>query len=119
MFDHKTEKARIGARLRVVRERAHITVEDAASAAGVQPLAVTKWERGAAQPSLVELRALMEAYGCMACDILYEENPWRLTTEESAELGRAVRGSSQRLRARVDLFLTMHTKGVEPVWKAN
>jgi transcriptional regulator with XRE-family HTH domain len=117
MFNQKTERAQIGMRLRTARERAHISIEDAAEAIGVQPLAVAKWERGTALPGLIEFRALLQTYGCMACDILFEENPWTLTPDQAAELVRVTRGASPSLRAKVDVALAMHSKGVEPVWK--
>jgi transcriptional regulator with XRE-family HTH domain len=114
----KEAKALLGSRLRAARERAHLSTDDAAEAAEVQPVAVRRWEKGTSLPSLLEFRLLLQAYGIMACDILYEENPWQLTAEQATELARAAREFSPGLRARVDLLLAMHAKGVEPVWKA-
>lgn len=117
MFDQRAEKARLGARLRAARERAHVTVEEAASAANVQPLAVERWEKGRALPSLVEFRELLPLYGVMACEILFDANPWELTADHMAELGRAAKGFSPSLRARVDCLLAMVAQAKEPVWK--
>lgn len=110
-------RAEIGARMRSIRKRAHITVEEAAEAAGVQPLAVEKWERGASLPSLIELRELLPLYGVMACEVLYASNPLTFSPEESAELRAAAQVLSPALRARVDCLLAMMVKGTEPVWK--
>lgn len=119
MSNQKSERAKVGARLRAARERAHVTVEDAAASAEVQPLAIQKWERGTSLPSLLELRALLQTYGCMACDILFDMNPWTITSEQGAELIRASRDLSPGLRAKVDLLLAMHGRGVEPIWKVS
>jgi transcriptional regulator with XRE-family HTH domain len=113
----KGERAAIGVRLQSARERANLSIEDAAKAAEVQPLAVVKWERGAALPSLLELRALLELYGVMACGILFEHNPWELQQDEMAELIRAGKDFSPSLRAKVDCLVAMLGKGKEPVWR--
>lgn len=117
MSKQRLEKVKLGARLRAARERAHVSVLDAATSAEVQPLALEKWERGTSLPSLLELRSLLETYGCMACDILFDENPWTMTAEQGIELSKVSRGLSPGLRAKVEVFLVMHAKGVEPVWK--
>jgi transcriptional regulator with XRE-family HTH domain len=111
---HKEELA---ARLKRARLNAHISVEDAALAADVQPLAIRRWEKAAAMPTLVQFRQLLEVYGVTACDVLYADNPWRFGPAEAAELAQAARLFSPRLRARVDLLLAMHSAGVEPIWK--
>jgi transcriptional regulator with XRE-family HTH domain len=114
----KTTKAQLAARLKAARERAHISVEDAAAAAGVQPVAVRRWERGtAALPSLIEFTQLLHAYGVTASDVLYDEGPRMLSSQQAIELAQAARQFSPSLRARVDVLLAMHAKGVEPVWK--
>jgi transcriptional regulator with XRE-family HTH domain len=110
-------KKDLAARLKAARERAHISVDDAASAAGVQPIAIRRWEKGTALPSLLEFRQLLQAYGVMACDVLFDENPLTLTPSQAAELSQAARHFSPSLRLRMDLLLTMHGRGVEPVWK--
>lgn len=115
----KQDKERIGRRLREVRERAHIPVVEAAETAGVQPLAVEKWERGTSLPSLLEFRALLGLYGVMACEVLYDSNPIELAPEQAAELSRAARHFSPGLRTRVDFLLATLARGKEPVWKVN
>lgn len=116
---NKQDKMQIGRRLRGARERAHIHVNEAARAAGVQPLAVEKWERGTAMPTLLELRALLELYGVMACEILFDSNPIELSADQATELSRAAKDFSPGLRARVDLLLAMLSAGKEPVWRVN
>lgn len=119
MSNQKIEKARIGERLREARERAHITIDEAAQAAGVQPLAVEKWERGASLPTLVQFRDLLPLYGVMACQVLFEDNPMELTPEQSGELLRAARDFSPGLRSRLDVLLATFARGKEPVWKVS
>lgn len=114
MNNQKQERTKIAGRLKAARERAHISVEDAAELAGVQPVAVLRWEKGASLPSLVEFRALLEGYGIIACEVLYDENPWALTKEMASELRRVCRDLSPDLQARVTLYLATHMKGVEP-----
>lgn len=113
----KSERIRIGLRLRSSRERAHITVEEAAAALEVQPLAIERWERGAALPTLLELRRILAHYGVMACTILFEVNPWELPQDEAAELARAAKNFSPGLKARVDVLLAMMARGREPQWR--
>lgn len=119
MSNQKMEKALLGERLRAVRERAHVGIDEAAQAAGVQPLAIEKWERGSSLPSLIEFRALLPLYGVTACEVLYEDNPIELSPEQFAELSRAARTFSPGLRARVDVLLAMYARGKEPVWKVS
>jgi transcriptional regulator with XRE-family HTH domain len=111
------QKQEIGARLKAARLTAHISVEDAAAEAGVQPIAILRWEKGSALPNLVQFRTLLGTYGVMACDVLYADNPWRLGRAEAAELSRAAEGFSPALRARMQLLLAMHSTAIEPVWK--
>lgn len=116
METQKKDKAAIGRRLREIRERAHITVEEAAKAAAVQPVAVEKWEKGGALPSLLEFRALLQLYGVMACAILFQDNPIELSKEHAAELTKAAAHFSPGLRARVDYLLALVARGREPEW---
>lgn len=113
----KSERVLIGKRLQKARQRAHISVAGAAESLGVQPLAIERWERGAALPSLMDLREILPLYGVMACDLLFEVNPLELPPDQAAELARHARGFSPALRARVDCFLAMFAKGTEPEWR--
>lgn len=117
MNNSKIGRALIGRRLRIARERAHISVEDAARELQVQPLAIERWERGAALPSLVEFAAVLGLYGVMACEVLFDENPMELGPEEAAELAREAKRFSPRLRVRVDCLLAMLARGREPEWR--
>lgn len=118
MAQRKQDKAVIAARLRCVRERAHITIEDAAEAIKVQPLAVEKWERGSSLPSLLEFRALMELYGIMPALVLYGAHPLDLSAEQCAELLRHAKQFSPGLQAKVHLLLAIVGPGKEPAWSA-
>jgi transcriptional regulator with XRE-family HTH domain len=113
----KQEREKIGRRLREVRERAHIQLVEAAEAAGVQPLAIEKWERGTSLPTLIEFRALLPLYGVMACEVLFDSNPLTLSQEDAQELARASKSMSPSLRARVDWILATMSQGREPAWK--
>jgi transcriptional regulator with XRE-family HTH domain len=116
MDNQKQEKAAIGKRLRAIRQRAHISVEEAAQAATVQPLAVQKWEKGTALPSLLEFRALLQLYGVMACEVLFETSPIELSAEHVSELSKAAANFTPGLRARVDYLLAIFARGKEPEW---
>jgi transcriptional regulator with XRE-family HTH domain len=113
----KQLKEQIGERLRAVRERAHISIQESAKAAGVQPLAVEKWERGSSLPPLLEFRALLPLYGVMACELLFDSNPLTFSQEEAVELRQAAKALSPALRARVDCLLAVMAQGTEPAWK--
>ena len=113
----RDERAMIGRRLRHARERAHITVQDAAKALDVQPVAVERWERGAALPSLIEFTRAIEVYGVMASEVLFEVSPIVLSPQEAAELAARARMFSPALRSRVDCLLAMFARGREPVWR--
>lgn len=117
MHVQKKERVMIGERLRAARERAHLTLDEAAGATGVLPLAIQKWERGAAMPSLIEFRQLLPLYGVMACELLFDVNPWELTPEQSSELAQAAKSFSPSLRTKVDTLLAMMAKAKEPRWK--
>lgn len=117
MNDTKNRRALIGRRLRAARERAHIGVVEAAREMGVQPLAVERWERGAALPSLVEFGHALELYGVMPCEVLFETNPMELPPDLAAELAKEAKRFSPGLRARVDCLLAMLARGKEPVWQ--
>jgi transcriptional regulator with XRE-family HTH domain len=116
MNSQRVERAQIGGRLRDARCRARVSVEDAAKAANVQPLAVKKWEKGGSLPSLLEFRELLPLYGVMACQVLFEDSPIELSREQAAELARAP--LSPALRLKVDVLLAMLARAREPVWKA-
>lgn len=117
LINSRVERVTIGRRLKGVRERAHIGIADAAASLGVQPLAIERWERGAALPSLVEFKAVLELYGVAACDVLFESNPYTLSAEEASELSQHAKGFSATLRVRVDCLLAMLARGKEPVWR--
>lgn len=118
MNNQKKDRADIGGRLRAARLRAHISVQEAAKAAAVQPVALEKWEKGGALPSLIEFRDLLPVYGVMACQVLFDDNPLELSPEHAAELTRAARSFSPGLRARVDYMLALVARGKEPEWDA-
>lgn len=58
-------------------------------------------------PNLFQFKILLELYGVMGYDILFEENPLRMTKEEASELGRASEAFSPALRSRVTLMLAI------------
>jgi transcriptional regulator with XRE-family HTH domain len=107
MQEMKRQRVLIGARLQQARLRSGFTIEEAAAAADVEPLAVEAWERGRAMPCLVQLRELLQLYCVMACEILYETNPFAISREEAAELTRVSRSCSPAVQSKVDLLLTV------------
>lgn len=113
----KAERALIGSRLQAARERAHISIEDAARGLEVQPLAIERWEKGAAVPSLLEFKRVLLLYGVMACDVLFEVNPFEIAPDQAAELAREAKRFSPALRARIDWLLAMMAKARDPVWR--
>lgn len=115
--NNKTEREQIGRRLQAARTSAHISIQDAAQALDVQPLAIERWERGAALPSLVEFKWVLELYGVMACDVLFDVNPYLLSPEHSAELTHEARTFTPSLRSRIDSLVAMLARGREPEWR--
>lgn len=118
MNKQKSVRTEIAGRLRAARTRAHLSLEDAARAVNVQPLAIKKWERGASLPSLLELRDLLPLYGVMAGEVLFEGSPIRLSPEQAAELRTAAAQCSPGLRCRLDLILSVAARAMEPHWKS-
>jgi transcriptional regulator with XRE-family HTH domain len=116
--NNRTERALVGRRLQAARKRAHISVEEAAKALGVQPVAIDRWERGASLPSLIEFKAVLQLYGVMACEVLFEANPFELSPEHASELAQRAKAFSPGLRSRIDFLLAFFARGREPVWKA-
>lgn len=102
----KLERALIGRRLRQARLRSNSTIEEAAVANGVQPLAVKRWETGKAMPCLVQFRTLLGLYGTVPCDLLFESNPFRLTRGQAAELLGLSRACSPQLRGWIEFLVS-------------
>jgi transcriptional regulator with XRE-family HTH domain len=117
MQNTKEDRVRLGARMRAARVRAHISVQDAAVSLGVQPIAIDRWERGLAMPSLVDFTRILPVYGVMACELLFERNPLELPPDQAAELAQAAKQFSPGLRTRVDCLLAMLARGREPEWR--
>jgi transcriptional regulator with XRE-family HTH domain len=117
MPHRKQEKERLAQRLKQARERAHVSLEDAAEAASVQPLAVEKWESGKSLPGLLEFRSLMECYGTMPAYVLYAAHPLELSAEQCAELAKVSKQLSPGLQAKLSVLLAIVGPGKEPVWK--
>jgi len=61
--DLNTYSGRCGARLRVLRERAGLSVDQVASELGVTRRAVYHWESGASEPKLDYLPLLARLFG--------------------------------------------------------
>lgn len=72
--DESTYAGRCAARLRMLRERAGLSVEDVASLCDVSYAAVYRWERGQSDPPLATLPILATAYGLKSvCRVLAED----------------------------------------------
>jgi transcriptional regulator with XRE-family HTH domain len=111
----KTEKAAIAVRLIAARERAGVTKEEAAEAAGVQPAAVSAWERGTALPTLLQLKGLIQCYGVTSHQVLFGCTFLQFTGDEAIELARASRALSPPLRLKLDVLLAIADRAVSPV----
>jgi len=61
--DLSTYAGRFAARLRMLREKAGLTVEQVASTLGVSYRAVYHWERGMADPKIAYFPQLAKLYG--------------------------------------------------------
>jgi transcriptional regulator with XRE-family HTH domain len=103
----KFERALIGRRLRVARERAGASIEDAAAAAYVQPVAIKAWERGKSMPCPVQFRLLLGFYGVGASTVLFDKTPYELSRAESAELLALSDGCTPALRSRLELYVAL------------
>ncbi|MBS1860992.1 MAG: helix-turn-helix transcriptional regulator [Actinobacteria bacterium] len=72
--------AQFAATLREARERAGMSQEALAAAAGLNRTAVGKVERGEAQPKLATVLRLAGGLGCDPCDLLPEMR-WKRASE--------------------------------------
>ena len=103
----REEPAALGKRLKVARNRAGVTQEEAAHVAGVTRCTISNWESGRHLPSLLQFRALVGMYGGTGYQILFGSNPFELTRDEAKELSQAAREFSPALRSRVDMLLAL------------
>lgn len=117
MSNNRAERVLIGRRLQEARVTAHISVADAAESLGVQPLAIERWERGAAMPSLIDFKRVLELYGVMPADVLFGASQYELPPHLASELAQHAKGFSSGLRSRIDCFLALFARGKEPVFK--
>jgi transcriptional regulator with XRE-family HTH domain len=65
----RTERARLGRRLREIREKRGLTQEQAAEKAGVHPKHIVRVEGGAANVTIATLVALSTAYDTRLRDL--------------------------------------------------
>lgn len=60
----------MGESMRLLRERAGLTVEEAARRIGVGPQLLARWEDGSDEPLGRDLCRMAEAYGCSPDELL-------------------------------------------------
>ena len=60
--DLSTYTGRFAERLRMLREKKKMTVEELAAVLKVQPIAVYKWEQGTRSPHISDLPAIAEVF---------------------------------------------------------
>lgn len=72
-LDLTDERQRIAARIRAARDRAGLTVIDAARAAGVAAPTWYDWEQGRATPPLLAIPTICRALKCRRGDLMPEE----------------------------------------------
>ena len=61
-IDLDTYEGRIAWRLRALRKKAGLTVEEAAEQIGIAPTTVYSWEIGANRPNILDLPKISEIY---------------------------------------------------------
>lgn len=76
----------VGARLRVVRRRASLTLETAARSAGLSPAHLSRLETGHRQPSLPVLLTLARIYGTTVSELLGETVADQAAVVRAAEM---------------------------------
>src|SRR3954447_195614 len=81
-----TELPSVAPQLRALRRRASLTLEAAASAAGLSPAHLSRLETGQRQPSLPMLLALARIYGTTVSELLGETVPDRDAIVRAADM---------------------------------
>ena len=97
------ELARVGTRLRVLRQERGWRLEDLAERTGLSKAYLSRLESGERQPSLSTLFSIAQAYG-VSFSSLFEEEP-------EAKSGAVVRGSETSVRRGNGLFYTKLSEG--------
>ena len=64
------ESGGVGGRLRIARRSAGLTQKQLAEALGVEPITVSRWERGVTTPSLPRLRRVAEVTETTVSDLV-------------------------------------------------
>ena len=64
------ESGGVGGRLRIARRSAGLTQKQLAEALGVEPITVSRWERGVTTPSLPRLRRIAEVTETTVSDLV-------------------------------------------------
>jgi transcriptional regulator with XRE-family HTH domain len=88
----------VGDRVRTARRRAELTQKELAQALGVEPITVSRWERGVTTPSLPRLERTARVTGSTLSELVREPEA---TTARAVELA-ALREEFAELRALVD-----------------
>ena len=71
--DTRTYNGRFAARLRVLREKAGLTIEDVVESTGIPAQTLYNWENGRRTPPYVTLPILAETFGVKVRTLLPEE----------------------------------------------
>jgi transcriptional regulator with XRE-family HTH domain len=87
----------VASRLRTARVAAGLTQRQLAETLGVEPITVSRWERGVTSPSLARIRRVAETTGTNTSDLVASAE----TSPHSAELA-ALREELDELRAAVN-----------------
>lgn len=94
----------IGARIRAARRGAALTQAELAAALGVEPITVSRWERGVTSPSLPRLRRIAELTETTVGDLVQAPDPSAAQAMELAAL-REELAETRALVERVALAL--------------
>jgi transcriptional regulator with XRE-family HTH domain len=92
------ESGGVGARLRAARRGAGLTQKQLADELGVEPITVSRWERGVTTPSLPRLRRVAEITQTTVSDLVRAQDA---ASAETVELA-ALREELAETRALVD-----------------
>jgi len=92
------ESDRVGARLRIARRSAGMTQKQLADRLGVEPITVSRWERGVTTPSIPRLQRIAELTETTVSDLVRASDA---PTAHGAELA-ALRMELAETRALVD-----------------
>lgn len=110
--DEQAEMLVLGARLRVAREEAGLTLEAAARSLVLRPGAVKRIEEGRL-PGVLKLREMLVLYAQSPHKLLFGGGAISLTADQADELRMIAAAASPQLQAKLGLMVALFVP-VEP-----